>query len=74
MTTQLVKSEENSVTGVTLDLAHLKMTQRGWLRPHISYTIVRRVTRDETWATVYGMMVGGGLGDISGIYITRHWG
>lgn len=40
----------------------------------LSYTIVRRVTKDETWATVLGMMFGGGLGDLSGIYITRHWG
>lgn len=39
-----------------------------------SYTIVRRVTKDETWATVFGMMCGGGLGDLTGIYITRHWG
>ena len=40
----------------------------------LSYTIVKRVTKDETWATVLGMMCGGGLGDLTGIYITRHWG
>lgn len=39
----------------------------------LSYTIVRHVIKDETWATVLGMMVGGGLGDLSGIWITRHW-
>lgn len=39
----------------------------------LSYTIVRRVTKDETWWTVLGMMVGGGLGDLSGIWLTRHW-
>lgn len=39
----------------------------------LSYTIVRRVTKDETWATVLGMMFGGGLGDLTGIWLTRHW-
>ena len=44
------------------------------LAAFLGYTIVRRLVKDETWATVVGMMVGGGLGDMSGIYITRHWG
>ena len=43
------------------------------LAAFLAYTIVRRVTRDETWATALGMMVGGACGDISGIWLTRHW-
>ena len=43
------------------------------LATFMSYTIIRRVIKDETWATVAGMAVGGGLGDLTGIYITRHW-
>ena len=65
---------------LTVNFRAIANVQYAWaggtamLAAFLSYTIVRRVTRDETWATVYGMMVGGGLGDISGIYITRHWG
>lgn len=43
------------------------------LAAFLSYTIVRRVVKDETWATVFGMMVGGGCGDMSGIWLTRAW-
>lgn len=44
------------------------------LAAFLSYTIVRRVIKDETWSTVCGMMVGGACGDVCGIYLTRHWG
>ena len=65
---------------LTVNFRAIANVQYAWaggtamLAAFLSYTIVRRVARDETWATVYGMMVGGGLGDISGIYLTRHWG
>lgn len=37
------------------------------------YAIVQRVTKDETHATLAGLIVGGGLGDVIGIYLTRWW-
>lgn len=44
------------------------------LAAFLSYTIVKRVIKDESHATLAGMMIGGTLGDLTGIYLTRAWG
>ena len=40
----------------------------------LSYTIVRRIQQGESKTTLAGMMAGGTLGDLSGMYLTRFWG
>jgi hypothetical protein len=40
----------------------------------LSYTIIKRVAKDDTWSTLLGMMLGGGAAAAAGIYLTRHWG
>ena len=40
----------------------------------LSYTIVRRIQNSDNRTTLAGMMVGGTLGDLSGMYLTRFWG
>lgn len=39
----------------------------------LAYTIVRRIVREDSWFSLSGMMVGGALGDMTGIFLTRHW-
>ena len=40
----------------------------------LAYTIVRRVTKDESRWGLAGMVFGGSIADMVGIYITRMWG
>lgn len=40
----------------------------------LSYTIVKRIQRDDNRTTLAGMMCGGTLGDLSGIWLTQTWG
>ena len=40
----------------------------------LSYTIVKRIQHDDNRSTLAGMMCGGTLGDLAGIYLTRFWG
>ncbi len=39
----------------------------------LSYTIVKRIIKDESRATIAGMVIGGALADMAGIWITRMW-
>jgi hypothetical protein len=38
-----------------------------------AYTIVRGVAADKSHFALPGMMIGGALADVTGIYLTRHW-
>lgn len=39
----------------------------------LGYTIVKRIVRDDTRYGMAGMMVGGALADMTGIFLTRSW-
>jgi hypothetical protein len=40
----------------------------------LAYAIVRRIAQDDSkWQVVSGMMLGGSLADVAGIYVTRMW-
>lgn len=38
-----------------------------------SYIIVRRIVKNEEGWGLAGLILGGALADMSGIYLTRHW-
>lgn len=40
----------------------------------LAYTIVRRIVRDESRWGLAGMVAGGALADMTGIWLTRSWG
>jgi hypothetical protein len=40
----------------------------------LSYTIVRRIVKDETRWGIAGLVTGAFFADICGIYLTRLWG
>jgi len=39
----------------------------------ISFFIIRKIAKEESWIACLGMMVGGGAAAAFGIWITRHW-
>ena len=57
-----IASERYLIAGGTAALAAI-----------LAYTIVRRIVKDETRATLAGMITGGSLGDMAGIWLTRVW-
>lgn len=38
-----------------------------------SYVIVRRIVKDEQGWGLAGLVTGGSIADMVGIYLTRHW-
>jgi hypothetical protein len=57
-----ISYEQYAAAGITAALAAI-----------LSYTIVKRILKDETRSTVAGMVVGGSLADMVGIWLTRSW-
>jgi hypothetical protein len=69
-----------SYTNLTINfraIAHEQYLMAGGtasLAAILSYTIVRRIVKDDTRFGIAGLVVGAFAADIVGIYLTRYWG
>ena len=64
---------------LTVNFRAIAESQRGFamvtdaLAVVLSYSIIRRVVKDDSWWTLAGMVTGGSLAAWVGITLTEHW-